>query len=258
MPVQELMERTRLIGRAAQEQFSRQPITAARERSNMRPKILVVDDDEATRKMIKTALTHDDFAVVCAGTAAGAIEAISREEPDVVLLDLMLPDGDGVDVCREVRRYSDVSIIMVTARRDLTDRLAGLDAGADDYVTKPLSMGELVARVRSLIRRRKMRDEEEASEIRWRGVTLRPSERIVLVEDRQAKLNDVETGVLRALIEAEGEILSPRQIADRIWDEGEGDPMVLNTHIANIRAKLEDDPASPRHLVSDDGGFRIA
>ena len=167
----------------------------------MQPRILVVDDDAATRKMINTALGQSGFDILEAGTAAEAVEAIRREDPDVVLLDLILPDGDGVQVCREVRQYSDVSIIMVTAKRDLTDRLAGLDAGADDYVTKPLSMGELVAR---------------------------------------------------------GEALSSDQSADMIWSEGEGDPMVLQTHIANLRHKLEHDPHDPKYILSADGGYRIA
>lgn len=223
----------------------------------MRPRILVVEDDPATRKMINTALDAHGYDVIEAGTAGDALEAISKEIPDVVLLDLILPDGDGVEVCRELRQYSDVSIIMVTAKRDLTDRLAGLDAGADDYVTKPLSMGELVARVKSLIRRRQMRDEEAATEISWGAVTLKPAERIAIAEGREARLNDIETAVVRALIEARGEALSPAEIADRIWDDGDGDPMVFDTHIANIRAKLEEHPGSPRHLVNDDGGFRI-
>lgn len=224
----------------------------------MRPKILVVDDDAATRKMINTALDAYGYEVVEAGTSAEAIEAIKREDPAVVLLDLILPDGDGVDICREVRQYSEVSIIMVTARRDLTDRLAGLDAGADDYVTKPLSMGELVARVKSLIRRRQMREEEEPGEIRWGGVTLRPAERVVFVEGREARLNETEASVVRALIEARGELLPREALADKIWDSSEADPTVLDTHIANIRAKLEDNPGSPKHLLSEDEGFRIA
>ena len=221
-------------------------------------KILVVEDDDATRKMINTALTQHDFDVVGAATAAEAIEAINAEHPEVVLLDLLLPDGDGVDICRQVREYSDVSIIMVTARRDLTDRLAGLDAGADDYVTKPLSMGELVARVRSLIRRRQMREQEEPSLIRWGAVALRPAERVALVKEREARLSEVEAGIMRALIEARGEVVSPETLADMIWDEEEGDATVLATHIANIRSKLEEDPGTPEHLLSGDGGYSIA
>lgn len=223
----------------------------------MRPKILVVDDDASTRKMINTALDQNGYDVVEAGTAADAIEAINREDPDVVLLDLILPDGDGVQVCKEVREYSEVSIIMVTAKRDLTDRLAGLDAGADDYVTKPLSMGELVARIKSLLRRRRMREEEEPVAIEWGGVALEPSRRVASVEGREAKLNEVESEILATLIAAKGQPMFPGQIADEVWDDGEGDPMVLETHIANIRHKLEQDPGTPRHLVQEDGGYVI-
>ncbi|NLO06220.1 MAG: response regulator transcription factor [candidate division WS1 bacterium] len=224
----------------------------------MQPRILVVDDDAATRKMINTALGQSGFDILEAGTAAEAVEAIRREDPDVVLLDLILPDGDGVQVCREVRQYSDVSIIMVTAKRDLTDRLAGLDAGADDYVTKPLSMGELVARVKSLLRRRRMREQEEPSEIGRGDLSLNPSQRTATVAGREVMLSEVEASVLAALIGARGEALSSDQIADMIWSEGEGDPMVLQTHIANLRHKLEHDPHDPKYILSADGGYRIA
>ncbi len=225
----------------------------------MRPTILVVDDDAATRKMIDTALTASGFDVVAVATAAEALEEIDRSNPDVILLDLILPDGDGIDVCRQVREHSDVSIIMVTAKRDLTDRLTGLDAGADDYVTKPLSMGELVARVKSLLRRRRMREEEQAGEMRYGSVSLQPAQRIGAIEGREARLSEAETGVLSALIQAQGQALSPAQLAEQVWGEGESDAMVLETHIMNLRYKLEEDPQNPRFLVTDpDGGYRIA
>ncbi len=224
----------------------------------MRPTILVVDDDAATRKMINTALRENGFDVVDVGTASEAVSAIDREDPEVVLLDLILPDGDGVDVCREVREYSEVSIIMVTAKRDLTDRLAGLDAGADDYVTKPLSMGELVARVKSLLRRRRMREQEEPTEISWGDISLQPTLRVASVGGHEVRLNELESEVLSVLLGAQGEPLTLEEIADRVWDDGEGDPMVLETHIANIRAKLEEDPSDPDHLVECDGGYCIS
>lgn len=207
--------------------------------------------------MINTALEQSGYDVVDAGTAADAIAAINREDPDVVLLDLILPDGDGVQVCKEVRQYSEVNIIMVTAKRDLTDRLAGLDAGADDYVTKPLSMGELVARVKSLLRRRRMREQEEPAELSWGGVALQRGGRVASVEGREASLNQVESEILATLIAAKGEALSAEEIAAEVWDDGEGDPMVLETHIANLRHKLEEEPDHPRHLVDAEGGYRI-
>jgi len=225
----------------------------------MSPTILVVDDDAATRKMIDTALRANGFEAIHAGTVAEAIDAINRDEPDVVLLDLILPDGDGVQVCRRVRQYSDVSIIMVTAKRDLTDRLAGLDAGADDYVTKPLSMGELVARVKSLLRRRAMREEEQTvQELRWGALTLSPAQRTVTVAGREASLTETEASILGELIGAHGEPLAPEELAHRIWRDDAGDPEVLSTHIANIRAKIEIDRGSPRHLITDaEGAYRL-
>jgi DNA-binding response OmpR family regulator len=223
----------------------------------MRPTILVVDDDAATRKMINTALEQSGYNVVDAGTAADAVEAINREDPDVVLLDLILPDGDGVQVCKEVREYSEVSIIMVTAKRDLTDRLAGLDAGADDYVTKPLSMGELVARVKSLLRRRRMREHEEPGMVQWGGISLQSDTRLATADGREAKLNEIEAEILEMLISAQGDPLSLEEIGDRLWDDGESDPMVLETHIANLRHKLEENPEEPQLIVEEDGGYRI-
>lgn len=223
----------------------------------MRPTILVVDDDAATRKMINTALEQSGYNVVDAGTAAAAVEAINREDPDVVLLDLILPDGDGVQVCKEVREYSEVSIIMVTAKRDLTDRLAGLDAGADDYVTKPLSMGELVARVKSLLRRRRMREHEEPAMVQWGGISLQSDTRLATADGREAKLNEIEAEILEMLISAKGDPLSLEEIGDRLWDDGESDPMVLETHIANLRHKLEENPEEPRLIVQEGDGYRI-
>ncbi len=209
--------------------------------------------------MIHTALSSAGYDVVDAGTAAEALEAIGRESPDVVLLDLILPDGDGVAVCRQVRAHSDVSIIMVTAKRDLTDRLAGLDAGADDYVTKPLSMAELVARVRAVLRRREMREQDQAGEIHWAGVTLRPAQRVATAGGREAQLSETEAGILSALIEARGSPLSPRELGRQVWGEGQSDAMVLQTHVVNLRHKLEEDPAGPKHIITDaDGAHRIA
>ncbi len=216
--------------------------------------ILVVDDDAATRKMIHTALAARDYEVVEAGTAVEALELIESANPEVVLLDLILPDGDGVDVCRRVRQFSDVSIIMVTAKRDLTDRLAGLDAGADDYVTKPLSMGELVARVSALLRRRHMREEEQGQQLRHAGIALRPAQGIATMDGRDVKLSGAETNILATLIEAEGEPLSPEELARRVWKEDETDPAVLRTHITNIRHKIETNPADPERLVADEEG----
>ncbi|MEA3404038.1 MAG: response regulator transcription factor [Armatimonadota bacterium] len=225
----------------------------------MRPTILVVDDDAATRKMIETALEGNGYRVVTATTASEALDAIQSEELDLVLLDLILPDGDGVEVCRQVRQYSGVSIIMVTAKRDLTDRLAGLDAGADDYVTKPLSIGELLARISALLRRKRMRDEEQAREICHGAVCLRQTEGVASVEGREVKLSDTEAEILRILVEAEGEPLSLREIAREVWGEDETDLAVLETHIANIRHKLEEAPESPRHLITtEDGAHHLA
>ncbi len=216
----------------------------------MRPTILVVEDDVATRKMIDTALAESAFTILNAGTGAEALEAIKQHEPDLVLLDLILPDADGVDLCRQVREFSDVNIVMVTARRDLTDRLAGLDAGADDYVTKPLAMGELVARIKSQLRRRRMREQERVDTLQRGDLELDRSRSVVRLHGREIEVTEVEMTVLCALAEAEGEPVTSAQLCDTVWGEDRGDPIVLDTHIANIRQKIEDDPSHPKRLVT--------
>lgn len=216
----------------------------------MRPTILVVEDDAATRKMIDMALEESGFSILNAGTAAEALQAIKEHQPDLVLLDLILPDADGVDLCREVREFSDVNIVMVTAKRDLTDRLAGLDAGADDYVTKPLAMGELVARIKSQLRRRRMREQEQAETIQRGDLELDRGRSVVRIHGREIEVTEVEMTVLCALAEAEGDPVSSAELCDLLWGEGRGDPIVLDTHIANIRQKIEDDPSHPKRLVT--------
>jgi DNA-binding response OmpR family regulator len=225
----------------------------------MRPTILVVEDDSATRKMIDTALQDSGFAVLGAENAAEAMTAIKEGKPDLVLLDLILPDEDGVNVCREVRQFSDVNIIMVTAKRDLTDRLAGLDAGADDYVTKPLSMGELVARIKSQLRRRRIRDQDAAGIIEWADLHLDQGRSTVRVRGAEVELSGVEMGIMSALAEARGATVSSADLCDAVWGEGKGDPIVLDVHIANIRMKIEENPARPKRLLTVAGvGYRLA
>ncbi|MCD6359584.1 MAG: response regulator transcription factor [Armatimonadetes bacterium] len=215
--------------------------------------ILVVDDDAATRKMIQTALVESGFEVVQAATAAEAMAAVQRQEPDVMLLDLILPDGDGVEICRQVRTFSNVSIIMVTAKRDLTDRLAGLDAGADDYVTKPLAMGELVARIKSLLRRLQMRKKEPVREIAFGDVTLDCQHGRMCLPEQSVDMSEIEMSILRALADADGKPVTSDALCDRVWGPGRGDPIVLEAHIANIRHKIEENPSRPRRLVSEPG-----
>lgn len=215
--------------------------------------ILVVDDDAGTRKMINAALNAGGFEVIEAATAAEAMEALESRPPDLMLLDLILPDGDGVEICRQVRTFSNVSIIMVTAKRDLTDRLAGLDAGADDYVTKPLAMGELVARVKSLLRRLQMREHQQAPEIVFGDVSLDCQVNQICLPQHRVGMSEIEMSILRALVDAAGESVTADALCDRVWGVGSGDPMVLEAHIANIRYKIEDNPSRPIRLVTEMG-----
>ena len=220
--------------------------------------ILVVDDDAATRKMIRVALEESGFTVADAATAAEAMAWLQRQEPEVMLLDLILPDGDGVEICRQVRTFSNVNIIMVTAKRDLTDRLAGLDAGADDYVTKPLAMGELVARIKSLLRRLQMRQQQPPTRLEFGDISLDCHSNVLCMPEGDIEMSEIEMSILRALVEAGGKPVSADDLCDRIWGVGRGDPVVLEAHVANIRHKIEENPSRPKRLVSEsDGAFAL-
>jgi DNA-binding response OmpR family regulator len=220
--------------------------------------LLLVDDEPRIRRVLRLALEDEGYQVAEAANGYDALAALRREPPDVVLLDLMLPDRDGFTVCREIRRTSDVPVIMVTARTDSHDVVAGLEAGADDYVTKPLVAKELSARIRALLRRvepanarpellvvGELRIDVSGAEVR-RGDTVLP-------------LTRTEFKLLAELAGAEGKVLSREQLLSKVWGYGYfGDSRIVDVHIRRLRLKIEHDPASPKHLVTARGlGYRL-
>jgi DNA-binding response OmpR family regulator len=224
-----------------------------------RPRILLVEDEDLISDPFSRALAREGFEPIVAKTAAEALRLAPLVEPELVLLDLMLPDGDGRDVCRELRRRSDIPIIMVTARGTETDRIVGLELGADDYVVKPFSSPEVIARIRAV--RRRSRREAEAEPQMVRGdLQIDTEARRVRRSDEELELSRKEFDLLAVLAEAAGRVLTRDHLMARVWDENWfGPTKTLDVHIGTLRRKLGDDPATPRYIHTVRGvGFRFA
>jgi two-component system response regulator RegX3 len=221
------------------------------------PRVLVVEDEEAISEPLAEHLVREGFDVEVAGTIANASEAYQGRSPDLILLDVMLPDGDGRDLCREIRRSSDVPIIMLTARGEEIDRIVGLELGADDYVVKPFSAGELVARMRAILRRG--RATARNGPIAIGPITLDPSSRTVTSDGRPIELAAKEFDLLHMLMANAGTVLKREEIMDEVWDpHWFGPTKTLDVHISWLRKKLEVDPSKPTLITTVRGvGFRF-
>ena len=223
--------------------------------------ILLVEDEESITAPLVEALQREGFDAAVSATASESLEAFERARPDLVLLDVMLPDGSGFDVCRELRARSRVPIIMLTARGEEADRVAGLELGADDYVVKPFSARELVARVRAVLRRT-----AEAGERRAEGATevgdvrLDPARRSAVFRGSELELSRKEFDLLRLLIENAGSVVTRERLIDEVWDTNWfGSTKTLDVHVSGLRKKLGDDPNDPRYIHTVRGvGFRFA
>jgi two-component system, OmpR family, response regulator RegX3 len=226
-----------------------------------RPVVLVVDDEQSYRDALAVALQREGFVVELAADGAEAIERFDATRPALVLLDVMLPKISGVDVCREIRTRSRVPIIMVTARNAEIDAVVGLEVGADDYVTKPFRLRELIARVRAALRRIPVGDEaaiagDEVLEVG--DVRLDAGRHEVAVRGALVPLPLKEFELLELLLTNAGRVLTRDVLIDRIWGPNYfGDTKTLDVHIKRLRAKLEDDPAQPSRIVTVRGvGYR--
>jgi two-component system, OmpR family, alkaline phosphatase synthesis response regulator PhoP len=225
-------------------------------------KILVVEDDETIARFVELELTHSGFAVKRAGDGASALEAVQEEMPDLIVLDLMLPGLDGIEVCRRLRQFSDAYVLMLTARAEEVDKIVGLSVGADDYLTKPFSPRELVARVKAMLRRPRGPSDGAigSNEPRHLGDLVIDSARHVVSRDgTPVDLTAREFALLAMLAEEPGRVFTRAQILERIWDSEFYDDHVVEVHIGNLRHKLEDDPARPRYVETVRGvGYRAA
>lgn len=211
-------------------------------------RVLVVDDEAAIREVLRAYLESSGYAVVEAGDGASALAAVRREDPAVVLLDLGLPDRDGLEVLRDIADISQAYVLLVTARAEEVDRLVGLRMGADDYVTKPFSPREVVARVDAVLRRDR---QVRAAGPRPPGLAVDRSTREVRVDGRPVDLTALDFDLLAALYEAPGRVFSRRQLLAQVWGgDYFGDERLVDVHIRSIRAALGDDPADPRFVAT--------
>jgi DNA-binding response OmpR family regulator len=222
-------------------------------------RILLVEDEASISEPLSSALEREGFETVVARTAAEALDLADRIEPDVILLDLMLPDGDGRDVCRSIRRGSDVPIIMLTARGTEVDRIVGLEIGADDYVVKPFSSGELIARIRALLRRVDGAGRGAASATIGE-LELDEASRRVALGGEPIELSRKEFDLLAELVRSAGSVVTREHLMATVWDENWfGSTKTLDVHIGWLRKKLGDDSNDPRYLHTVRGvGFRFA
>ncbi len=221
------------------------------------PRVLVVDDEPQIVRGVKVVLRHGGFEVDTAETCASALDRIALRSPDVVVLDLMLPDGSGIDVCREIRSWSRLPIIVLSAIGDEREKVRALDAGADDYMTKPFGPDELLARLRALLRRTGPETGEPAVTVG--RLTIDLAARRVLRDDEEVHLTPMEFALLRELALHCGKLVTHRQLLQAVWGPRyTTETHYLRVYVGRIRAKLELDPARPRFITTDAGvGYRL-
>lgn len=224
----------------------------------MGTRILTVEDDERIRAAVKLALEDEGWVVDEAADGESAIEVFHRHPSDVVLIDIMLPGIDGFELCRTIRRSSDVPIVMVTARADTHDVVAGLEAGADDYLTKPFAPKELSARIRALLRRVRPVSPAHARLI-FGDLEIVPDEGKVHLAGREVHLTKTEFRLLCELAQNPGRVFSREELLDKVWGyDYFGDGRLVDVHVRRLRTKVEGDPANPRHVVTVRGlGYRL-
>ncbi|MDR1450022.1 MAG: response regulator transcription factor [Propionibacteriaceae bacterium] len=223
--------------------------------------LLLVEDSDDLRETLAYLLGREGYAVRQTADGAAALAAVAEREPDLILLDLMLPELSGAEVCRRVRAASDVPIIMLTAKNEEGDIVVGLELGADDYVTKPFSTPELLARIRSALRRRGPRGEgEPQGRLAAAGLVMDVDRHKVTVDGVEVRMPLREFDLLELLLRNAGRVLTRHQIIDRVWGaEYYGDTKTLDVHVRRIRAKIEADPACPRRLLTVRGlGYQLA
>ena len=225
----------------------------------MADRLLLVEDDPRIRGALVLGLADEGYEVVEAGSGESAVRLLDREDVDVVLLDLMLPGMDGYAVCRTIRDRGDLPIIMITARSETADVVRGLEAGADDYVTKPAVASELAARVRALLRRTRP-ERAEPAVLRAGDVEIRPDLGIAIRGGHDVHLTRTELRLLAELAAAAGKVVTREQLLERVWGyDYFGDTRLLDVHVRRLRRKVEDDPSDPRLVLTVRGvGYRTA
>jgi DNA-binding response OmpR family regulator len=221
-------------------------------------KILVVDDEKKIVDIVKAYLEKEGYQVMVAYDGNSALELAKSQSPDLIILDLMLPEISGWDVCRSLRKKSDVPIIMLTAREEVSDKIVGLELGADDYVTKPFSASELVSRVRAVLRRTEGRKESKAL-INVADLTINTEKRQVFRGEAAIELTAMEFDLLKVMAENPGRVFSRMQLLDSAQGIAyEGYERTIDSHIKNLRKKIEPDPSTPRYITTIYGvGYKM-
>jgi two-component system response regulator RegX3 len=214
-------------------------------------RVLVVEDEESYSDPLTYMLTKEGFGVTVAATGPEAVEVFERDGADIVLLDLMLPGMSGTEVCRRIRQSSNVPVIMVTAKDTEVDKVVGLEIGADDYVTKPYSPRELVARIRAVLRRGNDEPAPSSPVLAAGPVRMDVERHVVSVDGQETRLPLKEFELLELFLRNAGRVLTRAQLIDRVWgSDYVGDTKTLDVHVKRLRAKIEPDPAAPTYLVT--------
>jgi DNA-binding response OmpR family regulator len=222
--------------------------------------VLIIEDDRNIASLVERYLERDGFATLCAQDGATGLMHARQRRPSLVVLDVMLPGIDGWEICRRLRRESDVPILMLTAREDEADRVAGLSLGADDYVVKPFSPRELVERVKAILRRSAPRSAQAPAVLEHGGIRLDTERHAVTVDGEAVTLTPSEFALLRTLMARPGRVFSREELLNRLkGGEAVVVDRVIDVHVGNLRQKIEADPSNPRYLRTVHGvGYRLA
>ena len=227
----------------------------------MATRILLIEDDDRIRGALRLALEDEGYEVEEAASGEAGLAAFAARPAGLVLIDVLLPGIDGFDVCRQLRKESDVPIVMVTARDDASDVIAGLEAGADDYLAKPVNVGVLAARLRALLRRARVAAEPaRPARLAFGQVEVLPDEGVVLVAGAEVHLTRTEFKLLVELAGAPGRVFSREQLLETVWGyDYFGDGRIVDVHVRRLRVKIEPDPAAPRHVLTVRGrGYKLS
>ena len=227
--------------------------------SRHQPIVVLIEDQPEIRRFVRAALEEEACRVFEAGTAGDGLADLAARRPDLVILDLGLPDRNGIEVVRDLRSWSDVPVIILSARSNEDDKIAALDAGADDYLTKPFGVGELLARVRAQLRRRSRTGEDASPIFRFGEVEVDLPQRTVTRRGEPVRLTPIEYRLLTVLITHASKVLTHRQLLKEVWGPGRIEHNhYLRIYVGHLRQKLEDDPAQPRHILTETGiGYRF-
>lgn len=219
-------------------------------------RVLVADDEAPIRRYLRAALGAQGFTVYESASGEEALQAVLSHRPDIIILDLGLPDIDGIEVTRRLREWSQTPIIILSVREAEQDKIAALDAGADDYLTKPFGTGELLARMRVALRKQSSAANEPVFESK--GLSVDFARRLVKINGQEVQLTPTEYDLLKILVTHAGKVITHHQLLRQVWGDGYDDMHILRVNISNLRGKIEPDPSRPTHIHTEAGvGYRL-